>query len=50
MSKDGVTRFVEIGPGKVLQGLVKRTVSSVEVSGIDKMSEAETSAKIAAER
>lgn len=50
MSKDGVTKFVEIGPGKVLQGLVKRTVSSVEVSGIDKMSEAETSAKIAAER
>jgi [acyl-carrier-protein] S-malonyltransferase len=31
----GVRRFVEIGPGKVLQGLVKRTDPSVEVAGID---------------
>jgi [acyl-carrier-protein] S-malonyltransferase len=31
----GVRRFVEIGPGKVLQGLVKRTDPSVEVLGID---------------
>ncbi|MDO8213421.1 ACP S-malonyltransferase [Conexibacter sp. CPCC 206217] len=27
---DGVTRFVETGPGKVLTGLVRRTVSDVE--------------------
>jgi [acyl-carrier-protein] S-malonyltransferase len=49
MSEDGVTRFVEIGPGKVLQGLVKRTVSTVETLGIDKMNEAKTFTKVAAE-
>lgn len=49
MSNDGVTKFVEIGPGKVLQGLVKRIVSTVEVLGIDKMSEAETFVKVATE-
>ncbi|HEY9165585.1 MAG TPA: ACP S-malonyltransferase [Candidatus Kryptonia bacterium] len=40
MSTAGVTKFVEIGPGKVLQGLVKRIVSTAEVTGIDKISEA----------
>lgn len=39
MSADGITKFVEIGPGKVLQGLVKRTVSGGEVLGIDKVNE-----------
>lgn len=32
----GATKFVEVGPGKVLQGLVKRTVASVETAGFDK--------------
>ncbi len=41
MSDDGITKFVEIGPGKVLQGLIKRTVSAKEVVGIDKMSDAQ---------
>lgn len=33
MSSDGADAFVEVGPGKVLQGLVKRTLKDVEISG-----------------
>lgn len=33
MEENGVTDFVEIGPGKVLQGLVKRTLSNANISG-----------------
>jgi [acyl-carrier-protein] S-malonyltransferase len=39
MVRDGASRFVEIGPGKVLQGLVKRTESGVATAGIDKLNE-----------
>ncbi|MBI5216131.1 MAG: ACP S-malonyltransferase [Ignavibacteriae bacterium] len=39
MVADGAKRFVEVGPGKVLQGLVKRIDASVEVIGIDKFSD-----------
>ncbi|HTY38847.1 MAG TPA: ACP S-malonyltransferase [Bacteroidota bacterium] len=36
MAADGADKFVEIGPGKVLQGLVKRIVPTVSTAGIDK--------------
>jgi len=36
MVRDGAVRFVEIGPGKVLQGLAKRTETIVKTAGVDK--------------
>ena len=33
----GVSRFVEVGPGKVLSGLVRKIAPSVEVTNIDSL-------------
>lgn len=35
MSELGVSRFVEVGPGKVLSGLVKRIVKEAEVTNVE---------------
>ncbi len=39
MYRDGVRKFVEVGPGKVLQGLVKRSLDDpdIEIIGIDNL-------------
>ena len=41
MIRDGAVAMTELGPGKVLQGLVKRIDSSVEVRGIDTFADVE---------
>ncbi len=39
MIADGATTFVEVGPGKVLQGLIKRISPTVETRSIEKFSD-----------
>jgi [acyl-carrier-protein] S-malonyltransferase len=39
MAADGASEFVEIGPGKVLQGLVKRIRSDVQTRGIERIAD-----------
>ena len=39
MIKNGVTNFIEIGPGKVLSGLVKRIDKTINVNTINKLEE-----------
>lgn len=41
MIRDGITEFVEIGPGKVLQGLAKRISRDITISGIEKFEDLE---------
>jgi malonyl CoA-acyl carrier protein transacylase len=41
MKENGFSKFIELGPGNVLQGLAKRTLTDVEISGIDKSDDIE---------
>ncbi len=42
MISDGATEFIELGPGKVLQGLIKRINNTVKISGVDKAADLES--------
>jgi [acyl-carrier-protein] S-malonyltransferase len=42
MAADGASTFVEVGPGKVLQGLVKRISPGADVRGIDTFGDLES--------
>jgi [acyl-carrier-protein] S-malonyltransferase len=46
MARDGATAMIEIGPGKVLQGLARRTVASLQVSGVDTLADVRRSAEV----
>lgn len=39
MFADEIVNFIEIGPGNILQGLVKRTIKDASIIGIDKITE-----------
>ncbi len=39
MKANGLTEYIEVGPGSVLQGLVKRTLSDVTIHGVDKIAD-----------
>ena len=39
MAADGATDFIELGPGKVLQGLIKRTVPAAATRGFDTLAD-----------
>ncbi|MEZ4723478.1 MAG: ACP S-malonyltransferase [Candidatus Kapaibacterium sp.] len=41
LKNDGYTDFIEMGPGNVLQGLTKRTLNDVNISGFDKLQDIE---------
>lgn len=41
MKNDGISNFIEIGAGNVLQGLVKRTLNDVTIKGFDKLTDFE---------
>jgi [acyl-carrier-protein] S-malonyltransferase len=40
MGQDGAASFVEVGPGKVLQGLIKRILPTAQTLGCDTLEQA----------
>lgn len=42
LNKEGVDNFIEIGPGKVLSGLIRRTVQGVSVTNFDNIANLES--------
>jgi [acyl-carrier-protein] S-malonyltransferase len=44
MEKKGIDTYIECGPGKVLQGLVKKTLKDVTILGINNMESLEAAA------
>ncbi len=42
LGREGVTRFVEIGPGNVLSGLIKRTLTNAEISSFENTAQLES--------
>ena len=46
MISDGVTTFIQVGPGKSLRSFVKRIDKSVTVKNIEKVEQIDTIAKL----
>ncbi|HML94335.1 MAG TPA: ACP S-malonyltransferase [Thermodesulfobacteriota bacterium] len=42
LGREGATRFIEIGPGNVLSGLIRRTLSNMEISNIENTAQLES--------
>ena len=41
MSKSGIENYIEIGPGKVLSGMVKRTITNANCFSINSIADIE---------
>ena len=45
MSNNGINEFIEIGPGKVLSGLVKRIIKDTKANSINSIEDAKNNIK-----